>query len=147
MLIVGLEGLAIESVTIAPPKLLHGEDATSIKFQITPLASWLAIGFGTSLTLYTLFTRKPPGNTASITTAESETSTSLQIADLDYLDQLDSHDLPEADDDEATPPVDFEDDEQEDTEYDDDEDDDISVDDFNLDAFHDQLDIDDLQSE
>lgn len=84
LMIVGLEGLAIESVLIAPPELLHGADTQSIRVQITELAAWLAIGLGTSLAIYTIFSRKPSKNRAMTAVINTPSPTSLQLADLDY---------------------------------------------------------------
>ena len=64
LLLVGLEGLAIESVVIAFPELLHGSGRLPMHVQVTDLAAWLTIGLGTSLTLYIIFAGhtkvKPP---------------------------------------------------------------------------------------
>ena len=156
LLIVGLEGLAVESVIIAPPELIHGPDAETMLVQVTALAAWLAIGLGTSLTLYTLFTRKPATTSSSTASDMTAEQSNLQIADLDYgevdkdsagLDrEVDAYenDSPydedvygEGDDEETT--------EQEEQYVEDEEDE--SVEDFDFDVFNDEFDIDDLLSD
>ena len=160
LVLVGLEGLAVESVIISPPKSLHGVDTATSQIEVTSLASWLAIGLGTSLTLYNTFNRQAP-NFASKTGSSSTTITSppasssnnvanLQIADLDYDDNLaqaaeDSCNKWEEDANDDEDP-DFEEDYNNDDDQDD-QDDDPDDYEFNLDAFNDEFDIDDLISE
>jgi len=174
-MIVGLEGLAIESVLIAPPELLHGADTQSIRVQITELAAWLAIGLGTSLAIYTIFSRKPSKNRAMTAVINTPSPTSLQLADLDYDGQDNStaligqvavgrqedskNELDEAF--QTYDEMELEDDELED-EFEDDElgeefeeghvgpdeiEEEDSVDGFDLDAFNEEFDIDDLLDE
>ena len=166
LILVGLEGLAIESVIISPPEVFHGTDAPTSQVEVTSLASWLAIGLGTSLTLYNTFNRQLPNITsqkgASSTTTTRPTSSpssnaaNLQIADLDYDDGITQSD--EDSDDEweeaATDDddIEFEEDEEEAEDYNNDNDDQDGSDDqdgyeFDLDAFNDEFDIDDLISE
>jgi len=165
-MIVGLEGLAIESILLAPPELLHGADTQPIRIQITELAAWLAIGVGTSLTIYTIFSRTPSKNSATTAEINAPSPTNLQLADLDYDEQDDSsamigkaavgrqedsndeleeafqtYDETELEDDE------FEDEfEEAHVEADEIEEED-SVEGFDLDAFNEEFDIDDLLDE
>ncbi|MBA61236.1 MAG: hypothetical protein CMJ76_02620 [Planctomycetaceae bacterium] len=168
LLLVGLEGLAIERVVIAPPELLHGQDVKPMQIQVTNLAAWLAIGLGTSLTLYTIFTRQPtaPPITKNQTVTK-ETSGTLQLAVLDYGESDDSFstthvakndnktegseiessdDLEESDEYEYIEYEDEVSEGDEEVEYED-EQDDISTEEFDLDAFNEEFDIDDLLSE
>ena len=169
LMILGLEGLAIESVLLAPPELLHGSNIQPIRVQITELAAWLTIGLGTSLTIYTIFSRKPSNKNPE--TAESNTSSAarLHLADLDY-DEPDDHSVTpgeatvgtEEDFDEefgesgeVYDDTEYDDDELEEefeeTEYEEDEEDNNeeadSIDEFDLDAFNAEFDIDDLLNE
>ena len=165
LILVGLEGLAIESVIISPPEVFHGTDAPTSQVEVTSLASWLAIGLGTSLTLYNTFNRQLPNITsqkgASSTTTTrptlpSSNAANLQIADLDYDEGITQSD--EDSDDEweevATDDddIEFEEDEEEVEDYNNDDDDQDGSDDQEgyevvLDAFNDEFDIDDLISE
>ena len=169
LLIVGLEGLAIESILLAPPELLHGAETQPIRVQITELAAWLAIGVGTSLTIYTIFSRKPSKNCAMTAEISAPSPTSLQLADLDYDEQQDNSAMvgkatvgrqedPKDELDEAFQTYDeaeIEDDELEDDEEDEfeeshveaEEEEEDSVEGFDLDAFNEEFDIDDLLDE
>ena len=165
LILIGLEGLAVESVIISPPEVFHGADAPTSQVEVTSLASWLAIGLGTSLTLYNTFNRQIPNitsqkgvsstTTTCPTSSASSNAANLQIADLDYDDAItqadeDSDDEWEevaTDDDD----IEFEEDEKETEDYNNDDDQDGSDDqngyEFDLDAFNDEFDIDDLISE
>ncbi len=168
-MILGLEGLVIESVLLAPPELLHGSDTQPIQIQITELAAWLAIGLGTSLTIYTIFSRKPSNKNPATAEINTTSATKLHLADLDY-DEPDDHSATPG---EATAGTeeDFDDEFGEsdevydDTEYDDEEleeefeeaeyeeyeedniEEEESIDEFDLDAFNAEFDIDDLLNE
>ena len=162
LLLVGLEGLAIESVVIAFPELLHGSSHPPMHVQVTDLAAWLTIGLGTSLTLYTIFTGRAKGKPSLEKSLPADTSsTPLQLANLNYEDlvETDSSELVEETDREENV-SDFEKDEEEyeyeeeDDGYDDrdsedreEEEEDDSIDDFDLDTFNAEFDIDDLLSE
>ncbi|MCH2370647.1 MAG: hypothetical protein MK324_08970 [Pirellulales bacterium] len=162
LLLVGLEGLAIESVVIAFPELLHGSSHPPMHVQVTDLAAWLTIGLGTSLTLYTIFTGRAKGKPSLEKSLPADTSsTPLQLANLNYEDlvETDSSELVEETDREENV-SDFGKDEEEyeyeeeDDGYDDrdsedreEEEEDDSIDDFDLDTFNAEFDIDDLLSE
>ena len=162
LLLVGLEGLAIESVVIAFPELLHGSSHPPMHVQVTDLAAWLTIGLGTSLTLYTIFTGRAKGKPSLEKSLPADTSsTPLQLANLNYEDlvETDSSKLVEETDREENV-SDFGKDEEEyeyeeeDDGYDDrdsedreEEEEDDSIDDFDLDTFNAEFDIDDLLSE
>ena len=154
LLLVGLEGLAIESVVIALPELIHGSDSLPMHVQVTDLAAWLAIGLGTSLTLYTIFTAHPKVKPSFEESLPVNTSSpALQLADLNYSELVntaspetveetnwqETHSESEANEEE----YEYEDEE---LEYDD-SDSEVEEDDFDLDAFNAEFDIDDLLSE
>ena len=165
LMIVGLEGLAIESVLLAPPELLHGADTQLIRVQITELAAWLAIRVGTGLTIYTISSRKPTKNSATKAEINAPSPTSLQLADLDYDEQDDNSAMigqaavggqEDSNDDldetfQTYDESELEDDELEDEfeeAYDEaDEEEEDSIDGFDLDAFNEEFDIDDLLDE
>lgn len=165
LLLVGLEGLAIESVVIAFPELLHGSSHPPMHVQVTDLAAWLTIGLGTSLTLYTIFTGRAKGKPSLEKSLPADTSsTPLQLANLNYEDlvETDSSELVEETDreenvsdfgkDEEEYEYEEEDDgyddrDSEDREEEEEEEEDDSIDDFDLDTFNAEFDIDDLLSE
>ncbi len=164
LLIVGLESLAIESVVIAPPTFLHGPDAKPMDIQVTSLAAWITIGLGTSLTLYTIFTRKPDVTPTKHKQTFSETNpTTLQLAALDYDGSLSSAHIAEtnkidfqeavseemaAEGDERYEYEDEDEDEDEyEYEYEDEDEDEVSIDDFDPDTFNTAFDTDDLINE
>jgi len=157
LLLVGLEGLAIESVVIALPELIHGSGSSPMHVQVTDLAAWLIIGLGTSLTLYTIFTTPPKVKPSFDKSLPADTSSpALQLADLNYSELVntaspetleetnwqENHSESEENEDE----YEYEDEE---VEYDDSdsEDREVEEDDFDLDAFNAEFDIDDLLSE
>lgn len=154
LLLVGLEGLAIESVVIALPELIHGSDSLPMHVQVTDLAAWLAIGLGTSLTLYIIFTAHPKVKPSFEESLPADTSSpALQLADLNYSELVntaspetveetnwqETHSESEANEEE----YEYEDEE---LEYED-SDSEVEEDDFDLDAFNAEFDIDDLLSE
>ena len=154
LLLVGLEGLAIESVVIALPELIHGSDSLPMHVQVTDLAAWLAIGLGTSLTLYPIFTTPPKVKPAFDKSLPADTSSpALQLADLNYSELVNTA-SPEtleetnwqenhSEHEENEEEYEYEDEE---LEYDD-SDSEVEEDDFDLDAFNAEFDIDDLLSE
>lgn len=166
LMILGLEGLAVESVLLAPPELLHGSITQPIRVQITELAAWLAIGVGTSLTIYTIFSRKPSNKNPTPIEINTSPSAKLHLADLDYYEP-DGHsatigEATERTEEDYEDEIDESDEVYDDSEYDDgeleneleeaeDEEDSIeeedSSDEFDLDAFNAEFDIDDLLNE
>ena len=157
LLLVGLEGLAIESVVITFPELLHGSDSPPMHVQITDLAAWLTIGLGTSLTLYTIFTGQMKGKPSLDKSLPAETSSMpLQLANLNYDDlvKTTSSELTEENDSDFGEDEEEYEYEEEDDGYDDsdsedreEEEEEVSIDDFDLDTFNTEFDIDDLLSE